>query len=285
MVPAPNPVRRKIAMLVDGENCSPRELGVMFAEASRHGQVVIRRIYGDWTKSNMAGWKQPLQKLAFQPVQQFHHTAGKNATDCAIIVDAMDILHSGIVQGFCLGSSDSDFTRLAIRLREQGCFVMGIGAAKTPEVLMVACDEFVILPAASQETSTRPAPANPSASPGKLDPIPLLAAAFAELDIGNQWVDLSAIGGALRKIDPEFRPQVYGYRQLNLLCQGQSKFLQVERKKETYFVRLRPGCTWPDISSAPESSAVAEITPPTEGPSESKTTWTLFSESPEPGSD
>jgi hypothetical protein len=120
-------VRNKIAMLIDGDNAQASLLPQMLVEAGRHGQVTVRRIYGDWTTNSMNSWKDVLNFHAFQPIQQFRYTVGKNATDSAMIIDAMDILHSSVVDGFCLVSSDSDYTRLATRIRETGIFVMGIG--------------------------------------------------------------------------------------------------------------------------------------------------------------
>src|SRR5919206_3106561 len=135
--------REKIAILIDGDNAQSSLLPQMLVEAGRHGQVTVRRIYGDWTTSNMNSWKETLNFHAFQPIQQFRYTVGKNATDSAMIIDAMDLLHSGVVDGFCLVSSDSDYTRLATRIREAGVFVMGIGEKKTPKPFVNACDVFV----------------------------------------------------------------------------------------------------------------------------------------------
>src|SRR5512142_2686244 len=135
--------RQKIAVLLDGENAQSSLLPQMLVEAGRHGQVTVRRIYGDWTTNSMNSWKETLNFHAFQPIQQFRYTVGKNATDSAMIIDAMDILHSGVVDGFCLVSSDSDYTRLATRIRETGIFVMGIGEKKTPKAFVNACDLFV----------------------------------------------------------------------------------------------------------------------------------------------
>src|SRR5690242_20062726 len=135
--------RSKIAMLIDGDNAQAGLLAQMLVEAGRQGQVTLRRIYGDWTTANMNSWKDTLNFHAFQPIQQFRYTIGKNATDSAMIIDAMDILHSGVVDGFCLVSSDSDYTRLATRIRETGIFVMGIGEKKTPKAFVNACDLFV----------------------------------------------------------------------------------------------------------------------------------------------
>ena len=118
---------RRIAMLIDGDNAQPSLIKHMLAEAGKYGLVTIRRIYGDWTTANMNGWKETLQTYAIQPIQQFRYTIGKNATDSAMIIDSMDILYEGGIDGFCLVSSDSDYTRLATRIREKGVFVMGIG--------------------------------------------------------------------------------------------------------------------------------------------------------------
>src|SRR6186997_3306314 len=135
--------RQKIAVLIDGDNAQSSLLPQMLVEAGRHGQVTVRRIYGDWTTSSMNSWKETLNFHAFQPIQQFRYTSGKNATDSALIIDAMDLLHSGRVDGFCLISSDSDFTRLATRIREGGIAVYGFGESKTPEPFVSACDKFV----------------------------------------------------------------------------------------------------------------------------------------------
>ncbi len=135
--------KHKIALLIDGDNAQPSLLPQILMEAARYGQVTIRRVYGDWTTANMSSWKEMLNYYAFQPVQQFRYTVGKNATDSAMIIDAMDILHAGVVDGFCLVSSDSDYTRLATRIRESGTFVMGIGQKKTPKAFVNACDVFV----------------------------------------------------------------------------------------------------------------------------------------------
>ena len=132
--------RHKIAMLIDGDNAQAGLLSQMLVEAARYGQVTVRRIYGDWTTPSMNSWKETLNFHAFQPIQQFRYTVGKNATDSAMIIDAMDVMHSNVVDAFCLVSSDSDYTRLATRIRETGIFVMGIGEKKTPKPFVNACD-------------------------------------------------------------------------------------------------------------------------------------------------
>lgn len=134
---------QRLALLIDADNAQASLIDEMLVEASKYGSVTIRRAYGDWTQQAMIGWKQTLQLHAIQPIQQFRYTVGKNATDSALIIDAMDILHSGVVDGFCIVSSDSDFTRLATRIREGGYFVMGIGRQQTPRSLISACEVFV----------------------------------------------------------------------------------------------------------------------------------------------
>ncbi|MBK6770775.1 MAG: NYN domain-containing protein [Ignavibacteria bacterium] len=132
-----------IALLIDGDNAQPDLLKFILAEAGRYGKVTIRRIYGDWTISNMKGWKEQINSHAIRPMQQFSYTKGKNSTDSAMIIDAMDILNKKLVDGFCLVSSDSDYTGIANRIREEGVFVMGIGRANTPEAFQKACEIFI----------------------------------------------------------------------------------------------------------------------------------------------
>ena len=131
---------RRMAILIDGDNAQPSLIEKILSESSKYGTTTVRRNYGDWTTSNMGGWKDTLQTYAIQPIQQFRYTIGKNATDSAMIIDAMDLLYSGTVDAFCLVSSDSDYTRLATRIREKGFFVMGIGQKKTPRAFVNACD-------------------------------------------------------------------------------------------------------------------------------------------------
>src|SRR5688500_17402944 len=136
-------VKDKFAVLIDGDNAQPSSLKHVLLEVKKYGRITIKRIYGDWTTPNMSGWKKPLLDLSVQPVQQFRHTTGKNATDSTMIIDALDILHRRLVEGFCIVSSDSDFTRLATRIREDGLFVLGIGEIKTPNSFVKACDAFI----------------------------------------------------------------------------------------------------------------------------------------------
>ncbi|OGO26474.1 MAG: Maebl [Chloroflexi bacterium RBG_16_51_16] len=216
--------RQKIAMLIDGDNAQPALLTQMLVEAGRHGQVTVRRIYGDWTTSNMNSWKETLNYHAFQPIQQFRYTIGKNATDSAMIIDAMDILHTGVVDAFCLISSDSDYTRLATRIRETGIFVMGIGAKKTPKPFVNACDVFVytenlILEKKAAEAESARAHKTRTKKQDQdkeeADPMPILSQAFEMAVQQDGWARLDVMGSALYQLDPGFDPRSYGHRQLS----------------------------------------------------------------------
>ncbi len=220
--------RQKIAILIDGDNAQSSLLPQMLVEAGRHGQVTVRRIYGDWTTSSMNSWKETLNYHAFQPIQQFRYTVGKNVTDSAMIIDAMDILHSGVVDGFCLVSSDSDYTRLATRIREAGVFVMGIGEKKTPKAFVNACDLFVYTEnlveakktSQKRKTQTSRAKKNsagtePEPEKEENDPMPVLSQAF-EMAVGQDgWARLDVMGNAIYQVDPGFDPRTYGHKQLS----------------------------------------------------------------------
>ena len=246
--------RNKIAMLIDGDNAQAGLLSQMLVEAGRYGQVTVRRIYGDWTTTSMNSWKDTLNFHAFQPIQQFRYTIGKNATDSAMIIDAMDILHSKFVDGFCLVSSDSDYTRLATRIRETGIFVMGIGEKKTPKPFVNACDVFVYTE--NLVTETKPAKQRvrkPSASTGKkkeekeekeeADPMPILEKAFEMAVQEDGWARLDHMGNALYQLDPGFDPRTYGQRQLSRLVGNLKDYFEM-RSQETdgsnlFYVKLK----------------------------------------------
>ena len=225
--------RQKIAVLIDGDNAQSSLLPQMLVEAGRHGQVTVRRIYGDWTTNNMNSWKETLNYHAFQPIQQFRYTVGKNATDSAMIIDAMDLLHSGVVDGFCLVSSDSDYTRLATRIREAGTFVMGIGEKKTPKAFINACDLFVYTEnlveerKATQQRQRQATRTRKTKEDDKeeLDPMPVLSQAF-EMAVGQDgWARLDVMGNALYQVDPGFDPRTYGHKQLSrMLMKLKDKF-------------------------------------------------------------
>jgi len=230
---------RRMAVLVDGDNAQPAMIDKILAEASRYGTLTIRRIYGDWTTANMGGWKENLQSYAIQPIQQFRYTIGKNATDSAMIIDAMDLLYSGVVDSFCLVSSDSDYTRLATRVREKGFFVMGIGQKKTPRAFVSACDVFVytenLLPHPKpiprrlklKEAPTQEKEAETSTS----DPAPLLRQAFDLAVQEDGWAFLGTLGHHLRQLDPGFDARTYGHSQLSALVKANPKLFDIREEK------------------------------------------------------
>ncbi len=216
--------RHKLAILIDGDNAQSSLLPQMLAEAGKYGMVTVRRIYGDWTTSNMNSWKDVLNYHAIQPIQQFRYTIGKNATDSAMIIDAMDIMHSGVVDGFCLASSDSDYTRLATRIRESGIFVMGIGEKKTPKPFVNACDVFVYTEnlvserkPKKQRGSRKQSNHNKQEDKEEADPLSLLEKAFEMAVQEDGWARLDLMGNALYQLDPGFDPRTYGHRQLSRL--------------------------------------------------------------------
>jgi hypothetical protein len=232
----------RIAMLIDGDNAQASLIEQMLAEASKYGLVGIRRVYGDWTTPGMNSWKKILQEFAIQPIQQFRNTIGKNATDSAMIIDAMDILYSRTVNGFCLVSSDSDYTRLATRLRETGYFVMGIGNRNTPRSLVNACELFVVtenLMAEGRKSKKTEQEDTPTP-----DPVPLLKRAY---DLGMQedgFAFLGAMGNHLRQLDPSFDSRTYGHKQLSMLIRSYPKLFEIREDKSPsgptlIYVRLK----------------------------------------------
>ena len=210
------PESRNIAMLIDGDNAQPPLLEHILAETAKYGVVTTRRIYGDWTTPNMNSWKDLLHSHAVQPAQQFRYTTGKNATDSALIIEAMDLLHGGTVAGFCIVSSDSDYTRLAMRIREQGLFVMGVGQAHTPKPFVNACEVFVyvenLTPQEKQEVQLEIA--------SSLDWVHTVERAIESTAQEDGWAHLGAVGHHSRQLDPAFDPRTYGYRQLSLLVKS-----------------------------------------------------------------
>ena len=231
---------RNIALLIDGDNARPTLIAKYIAEAGKYGAVTLRRIYGDWTTHNMKGWKDGLNNHAVQPIQQFRYTIGKNATDSALIIDAMDILHSKLVDGFCIVSSDSDYTRLATRIREAGIFVMGIGEDKTPKPFVNACNIFIytanLLPKTApvkSKTTSRSRSKKVVEEPPKPDPLPLLKQAFDLAASEDGWAHLSVIGNQLHQLDPSFDPRTFGFKQLSQLIKAQKGVFEVKYQKKS----------------------------------------------------
>lgn len=237
-----SPKLRAIAVLIDGDNAQASLLDEILAEISKYGRTTIRRIYGDWTTPNMNGWKEVLQENAIQPIQQFRHTVGKNATDSAMIIEAMDILHAGVADGFCVVSSDSDYTRLATRIREKGLFVMGIGRQATAKPFRNACDVFVftenLTPQESAATPQEEKPkqkAAPTTAPkpvlSVMKALPLLRRALENCAQDDGWAPLSAIGSTMRSLDSSFDHRTYGCSNLRTMIGKFPDFLEVREEK------------------------------------------------------
>ena len=213
----------RLAVLIDADNVSPSHAAAILAELARYGVPTVKRAYGDWTTQQLTGWKSALVQHAIQPVQQFANTVGKNSTDSALIIDAMDLLYSGNLDAFAIVSSDSDFTRLATRLRESGKTVYGLGQRKTPPALQAACDKFIFLEVLSEE-------AEPSESPSAPDdqaaPLPdlrrILETAIRSTAQEDGWSLLGAVGSYLGKAHASFDPRNYGYSRLGLLVEDQN---------------------------------------------------------------
>jgi uncharacterized LabA/DUF88 family protein len=254
--------RKRIALLIDGDNAQPSLTGKILTEAGKYGLVTIRRIYGDWTTVNMQGWKHTLNENAIQPIQQFRYTVGKNSTDSAMIIDAMDILHGHLVDGFCLVSSDSDYTRLATRIREMGFFVMGIGKQTTPKAFVNACNLFIYtenLVPKKRSRRERPQGRRPDGTqeperreereeeeegkPKRFDPVPLLRGAFDMAVEEGGWASLSTIGFYLRQLDPGFDPRTYGHKQLSQLIKSYSDLFELkfqdDKGRTNVYIRLK----------------------------------------------
>lgn len=216
----------KIAVLVDGDNARSKLLKPILEEVSKYGKVTIRRIYGDWTDTRMSGWKTVLNDLSFNPIQKFSYTTGKNSTDSSLIIDAMDILHDKIVDGFCIVSSDSDYTGLAKRIREEGVFVMGIGEKKTPNAFVQSCEVFTYTEniLSNKDTVSAKERSNQKTKTPKID-TSLIDKAFEMSINDNDQAFISTLGSNLRKLDPSFDTRAYGYNTLTQLLSAIDSFV------------------------------------------------------------
>lgn len=243
----------RLAVLIDADNSSAKHVDALLEEIAKYGTASVRRAYGDWTDTRLGGWKKELNGHAISPMQQFAYTTGKNSTDSALIIDAMDLLYAGNLDGFVIVSSDSDFTRLATRLREAGKTVIGIGARKTPEAFVAACDRFIFLEVLGRESTSEPAAPSGTepagASEEKTRPLPnlrkILTSAIDNTSQEDGWTSLSAIGNHLVKNDPSFDPRLYGHSKLSLLVKGES-YLEVKQAKGgagSVQVRIKPKAT------------------------------------------
>jgi uncharacterized LabA/DUF88 family protein len=233
----------RLAVLIDADNASAKYAHRLFEEIAKIGEASVRRIYGDFSSQRLKPWAEILAQHAIIPQQQFAYTSGKNSSDIAMVIDAMDLLHSGRFDGFCLISSDSDFTRLASRIREQGVDVYGFGERKTPESFRQACRRFIytenlLLP----ETSTSGEDAAKAVKP--LQPpsaaVPLLQKALSQIEGEEGWVSLSALGKRLSSIATDFDPRTYGYRKLSDLVRKTGAFEVDQPETGGLRVRLKP---------------------------------------------
>jgi uncharacterized LabA/DUF88 family protein len=226
----------RLAVLIDADNIPYANVKGMMEEIAKYGTPTFKRIYGDWTKPNVIGWKSVLLENAITPIQQYSYTSGKNATDSAMIIDAMDILYTGRVDGFCLVSSDSDFTRLAIRLREAGMVVMGIGERKTPEPFITACDKFVYIEIlATDDTSADSRAKKPKKTSAQLDKrtVKLIISSINDLADESGWAFLGEVGTLILKKQPNFDPRNYGFRKLLHFMKSVDSIEVDERQSET----------------------------------------------------
>jgi uncharacterized LabA/DUF88 family protein len=228
----------KLAVLIDADNTQPAIIEGLLNEVAKYGVASVKRIYGDWTSTNLRSWKDKLLEYAIQPIQQFSYTSGKNATDSAMIIDAMDLLYSEKLDGFCIVSSDSDFTRLAARLRESGRTVYGFGEKKTPRAFVSVCDKFIYteilkdMPEEADEDGTKPAAK--ARREFKVDRrlLKLLRDAVDDLADESGWAYLGGVGQKINNRSSEFDPRNYGFSKLGDLFRATPQFEIEERPQE-----------------------------------------------------
>jgi len=218
-----------IAVLIDGDNIPSAHVKEMMEEIAKYGNPTIKRIYGDWTNPHLSKWKNLLLQNAITPIQQYAYTTGKNATDSAMIIDAMDILYSGKVSGFCLVSSDSDFTKLATRLREAGMQVIGIGEKKTPTPFIVACDKFIYIEILRNQSNKKEDIDEKGKAEESIDRITpkvvkLLSATITDSSDEDGWAFLGDVGSLLQKKQPNFDSRNYGFEKLTPLIKSIGRF-------------------------------------------------------------
>jgi uncharacterized LabA/DUF88 family protein len=248
----------KLAILIDADNVPYSNVKGMMEEITKYGTPTTKRIYADWTKPNANGWKSVLLEHAITPIQQYSYTVGKNSSDSAMIIDAMDLLYSDKVDGFCIVSSDSDFTRLAIRLRESGMKVIGIGEKKTPNSFIVACDRFIYIEVLDGAIKKKPAKASSTSTleskkpietpaPSKVDlqTIELIEATIEAIGDDDGWAFLGDVGNLIVKKKPEFDPRNYGFSKLTPMLKSLTDILEIDERDSDkkgikhVYVRLR----------------------------------------------
>ncbi|EOA89542.1 hypothetical protein ACJQWK_02369 [Exserohilum turcicum] len=251
-----------LALLIDGDNVTPKVIAGLLVEIANYGTASVRRIYGDWTNPIMNGWKPCLLNHSITPIQQFAYTTGKNATDGAMIIDAMDLLYTGRFSSFCIVSSDSDFTRLASRIREQGVTVYGFGERKTNNAFVAACDKFIyfdvlstgseesgVLPHAAESSKPGIAPMVVRNQPVEKKPIDdraregICVAIRRSFSYGDDWVNLAEVGNYLHKIGPNLNARNYGYERLREFIEATGmvdiKYKTIDNKPPIVLVRLK----------------------------------------------
>ena len=260
----------RLAVLIDADNAQPALAGALLAEIAKYGTATVKRAYGDWTLPNLGGWKKTVAEHAIQPIQQFRNTVGKNASDSALIIDAMDLLYTGKLDGFCIISSDSDFTRLASRIRETGLVVYGFGERKTPQPFVSACDKFIYVDVLRSGRPAAPKPAKKAATDApkparkaepekaaepaeapvvKTDPrhdaalLQLLREALDDAADDDGWAGLGALGSLVAKRAPNFDSRNYGYKKLSDLLAALELFELESRgdgRSKSIYLRERP---------------------------------------------
>jgi uncharacterized LabA/DUF88 family protein len=229
----------RLAVLIDADNAQPGVIEGLLAEVAKYGTAHVKRAYGDWTGTSLKGWKEHLLAQSIQPMQQFAYTTGKNATDAAMVIDAMDLLYSERLDGFCIVSSDSDFTRLAARIRESGLTVYGFGQRKTPKPFVAACDKFIYVENLTYPQETGGPPADPAAKPQSRTPatklkqnrglVSQLRKAVDAASDDDGWADLGSVGNIITKQQPDFDSRTYGYAKLSELIDATTLF-DLERR-------------------------------------------------------
>jgi uncharacterized LabA/DUF88 family protein len=248
----------RLAVLIDADNAQASITEGLLAEVAKYGTAHVKRAYGDWTAPNLKGWKDQLLAQSIQPIQQFAYTTGKNATDAAMVIDAMDLLYSGRLDGFCLVSSDSDFTRLAARLRESGMTVYGFGERKTPNPFIAACDKFVYVenlrfadgdaPDSPGAQKVKPKPATATQLKADAALVSLLRNAVEAASDDDGWAPLAAVGNIITNQRPDFDSRSYGYGKLSDLIKATALF-EIERhspgdgKQPLMYAREKPRTT------------------------------------------
>ncbi|MBO3713229.1 MAG: NYN domain-containing protein [Candidatus Accumulibacter sp.] len=237
----------RLAVLIDADNAQAAVIEGLLAEIARFGEATVKRIYGDFTAQTSSSWKKVLQRYAIKPVQQFAYTTGKNATDSTLIIDAMDLLYTRKFDGFCLITSDSDFTGLAMRLREEGLTVLGFGESKTPEAFRNACHKFVFTEVLRPSTVTEPnaLPQKASTEAKAVPAQPVVGATRQELEFPRQfvltaleqsiddagWAHLGTFGSYLTKLQPDFDSRLFGYKKLSDLVKAKTELFVTEERQ------------------------------------------------------